>query len=460
MEISKAQLEKYGKELALKNTAANRWSSAVVVLRRFAESWSAVFKGLYLRSSPHTNAEIKTRRREILETLAVLEPVNEVLKDLQASDATTGARLPFLVNTLLATHLDVEKPLCIVDPEAPRLVSHGTRVANSATSDNSEESTDETGKAKVKHIRHRAPHDLTDIGKKMREAMREEVIARFIKPRYLNPDERTSFLFDAGAMAHPFYVQLKWVDRWNGEVSSVQVKSRIRSVVLKQLEAVFKVADEDGNEQESDGGGGDGDGGRQLTLQQAFRKPQPSAGAELFGMDSDSEESEEGQGPGTPAAQAAAMLAEYEEWCKTVRKEWKEKGWHEVKELWACDEKGLPNGLGAHKFPQLALVFRCLLGVAGSAAILERDFSVAGNLLTQRRTMLDAAYVEMILFLHLNSDFIPPLSTIPALLPEQRIQAVPLHLRTRADFLRYSQLDPIYKTRADQADDMGDDEFR
>jgi len=63
----------------------------------------------------------------------------------------------------------------------------------------------------------------------------------------------------------------------------------------------------------------------------------------------------------------------------------------------------------------------------------------------------------MILFLHLNRDFIPPLSTIPELSKEELVEAIPPRLRRTEDFHKYHQLDPSNKTREDEEDDM--DEF-
>lgn len=63
--------------------------------------------------------------------------------------------------------------------------------------------------------------------------------------------------------------------------------------------------------------------------------------------------------------------------------------------------------------------------------------------------MLQAAYVEMILFLHLNRDFILPLSAIPVLSKEELVEAIPPRHK-------YHQLDPIYKTREDEEEDMDD----
>ena len=58
-------------------------------------------------------------------------------------------------------------------------------------------------------------------------------------------------------------------------------------------------------------------------------------------------------------------------------------------------------------YPLLARVARVLFGAQASAAVLERDFSDAGRMMTSSRSTMDSKYVEMIPFLHGNLDLIP-----------------------------------------------------
>ncbi|CAM9698502.1 unnamed protein product, partial [Ectocarpus sp. 12 AP-2014] len=58
-------------------------------------------------------------------------------------------------------------------------------------------------------------------------------------------------------------------------------------------------------------------------------------------------------------------------------------------------------------YPLLARVARVVFGAPASAAVLERDFSDAGRMMTSSGSTTDAKYVEMILFLHGNLDLIP-----------------------------------------------------
>ena len=53
-------------------------------------------------------------------------------------------------------------------------------------------------------------------------------------------------------------------------------------------------------------------------------------------------------------------------------------------------------------------VARVLLSVpASSSAVLERDFSTTGRLITGSRSSLSATYAEMVMFLNENIEHIP-----------------------------------------------------
>lgn len=82
----------------------------------------------------------------------------------------------------------------------------------------------------------------------------------------------------------------------------------------------------------------------------------------------------------------------------------------------------------AGRFPYMARVARAVLGAPASAAVLERDFSAAGRMMTSSKSSTDTAWVEMILFLHGNKDLIP--DEVPVLTPEQALDVIPGRLRT------------------------------
>ena len=83
-------------------------------------------------------------------------------------------------------------------------------------------------------------------------------------------------------------------------------------------------------------------------------------------------------------------------------------------------------GEGRALYLNMARVARVLLSVPASAAVLERDFSTAGRLITGSRSRLAGEYVEMTLFLNGNKEYIPV--EVPSLSESQMKEAVPRRL--------------------------------
>ena len=86
---------------------------------------------------------------------------------------------------------------------------------------------------------------------------------------------------------------------------------------------------------------------------------------------------------------------------------------------------------GRQTFREISEVARGVLGAPATAAVLDRDFGDAGNLISggQRRP-LDSAYVEMTMFLHGAYGLIP--TNIPALSSEDFEDSIPIRLRDPA----------------------------
>jgi hypothetical protein len=109
-------------------------------------------------------------------------------------------------------------------------------------------------------------------------------------------------------------------------------------------------------------------------------------------------------------------------------------------------------------FPEVGKVFQSLLANPGGAAALERDFSIASNVLTVRRAQLDQAYVEMTMLLHMNEDLIPALSQIPVLSSEGVDKAIPRHLRVKEDFKKFQVLDSTVEIVEEEEDSAGEED--
>lgn len=77
--------------------------------------------------------------------------------------------------------------------------------------------------------------------------------------------------------------------------------------------------------------------------------------------------------------------------------------------------------------PHLRNVAQSVLGVPASAAVLERDLCVAGQVISRPRGSVGVGDMEMILFLRAAHDSIP--KEVLALSEEQRQQAIPLRFK-------------------------------
>lgn len=111
--------------------------------------------------------------------------------------------------------------------------------------------------------------------------------------------------------------------------------------------------------------------------------------------------------------------------------------WNKLLVWWKDIGMTMQNG----RFSSLGKVFKILLTVPGAAAGLERDFSVAGSIVTPKRSSLDAAWVEMSLFLYLNKDLIPPFQFISPLDEAKTDSFIPRRLREKADLDKFKEMD-------------------
>lgn len=105
---------------------------------------------------------------------------------------------------------------------------------------------------------------------------------------------------------------------------------------------------------------------------------------------------------------------------------------------------------GNHAFPVLRHVAQQVFGNQASAARIARDFSGVEQLLRGRRSRLDTYWVEMLMFLHLNFDIIPPY--IPSI-PSKEIRTfLPMWFNEADEELRAAEneIDPV------EDDDDGD----
>ena len=426
--FGEAQMALFGKSLKLKNMAMHRWSSAENTFYRVLSNWAAISRTYHLRSK---RMELMDKRPELLEMYTLLRSINTLLKELQGNAVTSGSQLVLRINQLLKVELALDKPLIVVDPA---VVEGGEEAA--ATGEGG------AGPALPRGHRSVAAEDLTEIGKKCREGLRTAIISRFVKDRYQSSGDssKSSYLFDAAALVHPGLHKMKWVDQMGDtEAHATLVKSKIEDVLTLMLEDYHFMK----GSREFGGRGGGGGGGssssstapRQMTMAEQRKAPSADLAAAMSDDEEDAADAAASV-PVTSKAWAKAKLVEYFDWCRgkgDVVDAAKLLRWTDLPTWWLK--------VGTGMFPELAQVFQALLAMPGGAASLERDFSIASNVLTVHRSQLDQAFVEMTMLLHMNLDKIPPLSDIPKLSTAEGKAAMPPRLRNKEDFKKFLALD-------------------
>ena len=102
----------------------------------------------------------------------------------------------------------------------------------------------------------------------------------------------------------------------------------------------------------------------------------------------------------------------------------------------------------SHCYPNLSVVAQSILGHTASSAQIERDFGMAGRLLSGQRSRLDSAFVDVSLYL--NANFEQILSRIPELDATWSCQ-VPKR------FTGETSVDDLRKTQNDTEEDSGEE---
>jgi len=246
---------------------------------------------------------------------------------------------------------------------------------------------------------------------------------------------KASYVFDAAVLSHPGLYKLRYVDQIsNNPAYADVVKGRIKRVVLDKLEDLWI---------KKGGQVGGGGGGRSSSEQRTLRGYRATDVAAAYLSDEENDDAAGARGAAslTMEAWAKQQLHEYLQWCAGKGGEIEA-----AKRMTFRDVPAWWWKTGSSMFPNVALVFQSLLAMPGGAASLERDFSIASNVLTVRRAQLDPGYVEMSMLLRMNLDKIPPLSQIPILSLEEGVDAVPRRLRNKEDLEKFRDLDVSERT--------------
>ena len=398
----------FGNATKLVNAAPHRWISTCKVLEEVLRSWEALEKH-YLDNEAGGNFPLAVHKTAIEELYNLMKPVALLIKNSQRSGGPTGFSTFIDLCTLQATTLDMEKPLLITVPRKVRLGEAGSATA----------------------VTKRAASSLQAVTTSTRKMLRDAILKRFFNKRY---DEAVfavpepSYVFEMAACMSPFLHDLQWLPKFCSSPEEADrvdkhIRTKVVDLMVSMAEGAGMQAEErpDSDETTSSNKRKRPTGSfatPSVSKKQDDEQAQRMADSGLFGDDS------EGDGNGDNTGPCKLTLREvcqqefdrFQERFKSTKA--KDYPLSVLLSFWAGEGRAL--------YPNMARVARVLLSVPASAAVLERDFSTAGRLITGSRSRLAGEYVEMTLFLNGNKEYIPV--EVPSLSESQMKEAVPRRL--------------------------------
>ncbi|CAN0133135.1 unnamed protein product [Ectocarpus fasciculatus] len=393
-----------GNSTKLVNAVPHRWISTCNVLEEILRSWQALEE--HYQKNEHEGsfplAQIKT---EIEELYSLMKPIADLMKESQETGVPTGLSTFIALVMLRADTLNVERAL---DVTVPRKVTTGGATSSATTTIV------------------RPADSLQPVTKTTRAMLADALDKRFFNKRY-NADVLAvpppDYIFEMAACMSPSFHKLPWLPAM---CSSGEEAERVGKLIKsKVVDLMVKLAEGAGAGARNVTGGGSSCASasapppskraRGLFTTGAAERTKKLLKSGVFGG-SKSTSSDEGQ---KELTLKEVCQEEFDRFmARFVDTSVEEYPMEELLDFWA--------GGGQTLYPNMARAARILLSVPASSAVLERDFSTAGRLITEARSRLSAAYVEMVLFLNGNQQYIP--LEVPKLSKAQASEAVPARL--------------------------------
>ncbi|CAM9895380.1 unnamed protein product [Scytosiphon promiscuus] len=383
----------------LVNAAPQRWSGVANVMEAVIVNRSAI-DGVYTAESK--DSPLTAISNEIDELYSIIKPAAEVIVKCQKTYVPTGQAAVLALAALKLTTLNVRSPLEILTP-APKRAQGGTggigggeRPASSAPRQHSL---------------------LTAVARDTREHLLHSVDWRWFDKRYKDTaSEDTDYVFDMQMALHPTTADLRYVNKL------APTSARATTVKSAITEAVISLAVEMAEEAAAKEGGSSTPAEpavAQPAAKRARRAAAPGSVHPIFRAPVNKK-----QEATTNAYASLGLFGPRGDEADEQPPSSEERARVELTKLRAVKGGRLTADLScedvlswwkkwAGSYPLLARVARVVFGAPASAAVLERDLSDAGRMMTSSRSTMDTKYVEMILFLHGNLDLMP--AEIPAL---------------------------------------------
>lgn len=414
------------------NAAPQRWSSMTKVLRRVLEQWWPIKRTYSYTTQEFPLADLKIILEELL---AILEPIQDVIVQVQAHHLPTAACAIIALAIYRLYTVNPKEPLSVSDISGP-----------APTSDDLP-----AGPNGRLHVKRDVAHaDLNKVAQSTREKLRDALDNRFFNSRYgsnywassstTEPPPPDEWLLDMCVLLTPSAAQLdlKYVKSIvmamggtidDGEKVVKRIHDAFKARVIETAILVKGIGGE-----ESAGGSKSSsiEGQRDIRMMNSRTSMMVDMLATLRGGGG-------GGGGGCSTTTRAQASLEVDRYLGQELENLPSALDYPITSslLWWKDE-------GSVRFPIIALTARALLAIKASAGHIEQDFSLAGFMVSSRRSSLDSAYVDMTLFLKsLRSDEIPSYENVPKLSKEARKEAIPKRYTDEAGVKVINELDEM-----------------
>ncbi|CAN0016946.1 unnamed protein product [Scytosiphon promiscuus] len=394
----------------LVNAAPQRWSGVANVLEAAIVNLGPI-QSVYAAESKE--CPLTAVSKEIVELYSLIKPAAQVIVQCQQTFVPTGQAAVLSLAALKLTTLNVDSPLAILTP-ARKLSQSGTagigggeQAASSALREHS---------------------SLSEVARTTRQHLREAIDWRWFDKRYKSvEDEDTDYVFDFQMALHPTTADLQYLDKL---ASTPAHATAVKGVITEKLVALaVKFAET------AAAATGLEDTSAAEPAAKRGRQAAPGSVHPMFAVTGNKREAAV-----TEKYASLGLFKKGGHGADVQPPSIEESVRAELKTLRSIEAGTLTKDLSCEgvlewwkrwvgSYPHLGRAARVVFGAPASAAVLERDFSDAGRMMTSSRSTMDSKFVDMILFLHGNLDLIP--QDIPKLAKDGRggaIEKIPWRL--------------------------------
>ncbi|CAN0267184.1 unnamed protein product [Ectocarpus sp. 4 AP-2014] len=439
------QVDLLGEILKIPNQAPQRWLTLVRTLERVIRLWH-VLRKLHSDAGKTFPLEEGDNKDCILQLYSLLQPLSSVTRDGQYGGVPMMAEIYMKFGKLKVTVLNTSADLKVFD--IPPLGEDGVP-------DREEQ------KKPLPHTMV-APDDLHPVVQKARKELCRALVSRFYGRVWDDSCLDPSMFCDAACLLTPPFSEGNYLSAMKLEAEeheylaagSPVVAPTTDEEVQEKLDGVWaeikKRAITAVKTAQSRAAGEDGSHGTNL-----FKRARTSGAGSSRRKNNDDDFSMFGRNEVAPSQNEGDVDLLEEEISSEIMRY---KGvFMKSTDLPPTEVLNYWSKVGKQMFPSLKYVAQQTLGVQASAAQVERDFSHCGLFSTGNRSRVEEYWLEMVMFLKGNYQFIPEYKDIPNIASKDIRKCLPAKFTGRNDDLLKAEmaLDPLSNTTPPYEDDIG-----